>query len=170
MQSANTGLIYGPIWLSKGERFRPSGAYAFLAMRYREYQILLKKKRAVFREVMFVIRSRKKPGESGALERDSSLERTEDDEPKIRETASIKNKNLLSLNTREIDEYRAVHWSKVSFVSKRLVVSDVGNRNQRNSNTNGVVHKSNEGTWRGETNWRSMSSSLLDRASLGLFR
>lgn len=111
MQSANTGLFYGPIWLSKGERFRPSGAYAFLVKRYKEYQILLKKQRAEFREVVFVIRSRQKPGDSGALERDSSLERTEDDEPKIKETASIKNKDLLSLNTREINEYREVHWS-----------------------------------------------------------
>lgn len=109
MQSANTGLFYGPIWLSKGERFRPSGAYAFLAKRYKEYQILLKKQRVEFREVVFVIRSRQKPGDSGALERDSSLERTEDDEPKIKETASIKNKDLLSLNTREINEYREVH-------------------------------------------------------------
>jgi hypothetical protein len=101
--------MYGPIWLSKGERFRPSGAYEFLKKRYREYVIHLKKVRQEFREVIFIIRSRKKPGDSDAVGRDSSMERTDDDEPKIKETSSIKKKSLLSLNTHEITEHREVY-------------------------------------------------------------
>ena len=119
MQSAVTGLIYGPLWLSKGERFRPSGSYAFLKSRYNEYLIKLKKRRQEYREVVFVIRTLHKNKESSARQRDSSLEKTDDDEPKIRETSSIKNKKIMSLNTREITEYRAVNES-VLYANRRV--------------------------------------------------
>ena len=58
MKTADDGLVYGPIWLSKGERFRPTGAYVYLELRYKELQIQLKKLKKQHKELMIVSKKR----------------------------------------------------------------------------------------------------------------
>jgi hypothetical protein len=116
MKAANDWIIYGPVWLSKGERFRPTGAYIFLESRYKEFQIQLKKLRKEHRELMIIIieKRKKKPMNNNETDDDdddehiSSAEGTDKEEEKPNDISSIQDKSLLSMTKKEIKEKKKV--------------------------------------------------------------
>ena len=115
MPTANDGLVYGPIWLSKGEKFRPTGAYIFLEARYKECQLQLKILRKEHKEIMTVIKKRKRrtmigndnneTGDDGQI---TSTEGTDKEDEKAYDTSSIQNKSLLSMTKKELKELKEV--------------------------------------------------------------
>jgi hypothetical protein len=119
MKTANDEIIYGPVWLSKGERFRPTGAYIYLESRYKELQSKLKKLKKLKKEikVSIIIKNRKKKpmiendnnNETGDDGQISSTEGTDkDEEDKVIKSSSIENKSFLSMGTKEIEELQKV--------------------------------------------------------------
>jgi hypothetical protein len=114
MKTADDGIVYGPIWLSKGERFRPTGAYVYLELRYKELQVQLRKLKIQYREITIVIKKQQQRrmkgndnNETGDDGHASSSENT-DREDKIIDTSSIEDKSLLSMSIKEIKEYKKV--------------------------------------------------------------
>ena len=116
MKTADDGLVYGPIWLSKGERFRPTGAYVYLELRYKELQLQLKKLKKQHKELMIVIKKRQQKkmheidhNETGDDDgQDSSAENTDKEEDKVIDTSLIQDKSLLSMRNKEIKELKKV--------------------------------------------------------------
>src|SRR5690349_18499502 len=110
METANDGILFGPIWVSKGERFRPTGAYIFLESRYKEFQIQLKKLKKEHKQLMIIINEKRKKksmnkNETDDDEQDSSTEETDKEE--IR--SSIQDKSLLSMTMKEMKELQQVN-------------------------------------------------------------
>ncbi|CAF1619115.1 unnamed protein product, partial [Didymodactylos carnosus] len=54
------GLLIGPIWISKGERFRPTGAYTFLQIHLRETKEKLKETKLEQKRVRIFSNSKKR--------------------------------------------------------------------------------------------------------------
>jgi len=116
MQTVNDGIIYGPIWLSKGEKFRPTGAYIFLETRYKECQVQLKILKKEYREILIVIKKRKRrtmigndnneTGDDGQI---TSTEGTDKEDEKVIDTSLIQNKSLLSMKKKELKELKEVN-------------------------------------------------------------
>ena len=52
MQTTKFGQVVGPIWLSKGERFRPTGAYEYLQIRHNEFRTSLKECKEEYKKVL----------------------------------------------------------------------------------------------------------------------
>ena len=109
MSSVHHGDILGPLWITKGERFRPSGAYLFLETRYKEFRAQLKVFKAELREISRALRKRQKrtmndsgTGATVADDTESSPERTDNDDVKFKESSPIRNKKLLSLSMQRV--------------------------------------------------------------------
>ena len=115
MQTVNDGIIYGPVWVSKGEKFRPTGAYVFLESRYKECQSQLKAYRAELREIKTVIKKRQRRTMNGNEQSDtgdelrvSTTEGTDGEDEKNNEKTAVKNKSLLSMTKKELKELKEV--------------------------------------------------------------
>jgi hypothetical protein len=115
MKTANDGVVWGPIWLSKGERFRPTGAYIFLESRYKELQLQLKKLKKEYKQLMIIIIEKRKKKTVNYNESDddggqnSSTEGTDkEEEDKINEISLIQDKSLLSMTKKEMRELKKV--------------------------------------------------------------
>lgn len=104
MPTAHQGLITGPLWISKGERFRPTGAYVFLQTRYEEFRVLLKKEKQEHREILAVIRRRKRQKMIGIEHESSNNDTTDDDDAQV----EIRNKGLLSMGRQEMKQLKEV--------------------------------------------------------------
>ena len=121
MKTANDGITYGPVWLSKGERFRPTGAYIFLESRYKEFQVQLRKLRKEHRQLMIIINERRKKKAMHHHETDededehfSSTEETDEEEKhKVNDTSAIQDKSLLSMNKKEMKEMKKVKREEI---------------------------------------------------------
>ena len=115
MKSADDGIVYGPVWISKGERFRPTGAYIFLECRYKEFHFQLKKLRKEHRQLLTIIneKRKKKPMNYNETDEDedehlSSTEGTDKEEEKANDTSTIQDKSLLSMTKKELKEMKKV--------------------------------------------------------------
>jgi tRNA(Ser,Leu) C12 N-acetylase TAN1 len=119
MRIANDGVVFGPIWLSKGERFRPTGAYSFLQSRYEEFQLQLKKIKKQYKEIIIIIKKRKRRtmiendnnnnNETVDDGHDLSNEETDKEEnDKVIDISLIQDKSLLSMTKKEIEELQKV--------------------------------------------------------------
>ncbi|CAF3985284.1 unnamed protein product [Adineta steineri] len=110
MQTANGEIIYGPVWLSKGEKYRPTGAYIFLETRYKECQTHLKILQKEYNEVMIVIKKRKRQTmidhETDDDAHVSTNEGTDKEDDKVIDVSTIQNKGLLSMKKKELKEAR----------------------------------------------------------------
>ncbi|CAF3012149.1 unnamed protein product [Rotaria sp. Silwood2] len=103
--------VIGPIWISKGERFRPTGAYIYLELRYKEFQLQYKNVKKHYRDIMIVIKTRKQrtmkendKNETSEDEQFSSTEGTDKEQNKTNDKSSIKDKSLLSMSNKELKE------------------------------------------------------------------
>ncbi|CAF2617983.1 unnamed protein product [Rotaria sp. Silwood2] len=103
--------VIGPIWISKGERFRPTGAYIYLELRYKEFQLQYKNVKKHYRDIMIVIKTRKQrtmkendKNETSEDEQLSSTEGTDKEQNKTNDKSSIKDKSLLSMSNKELKE------------------------------------------------------------------
>ena len=128
MQHATEGTIFGPVWLTNGEPFRPVGAFEFLRNRHREFVSYRDERRAIHREVLLIIdeRTKRKQRKDERSEDESS-----DDELKI------KNLELHSMNRRELDEYRQVKSSsdeRKTFVELRFSFRNWKKKSKRQKN------------------------------------
>jgi hypothetical protein len=112
MKIANDGIVYGPVWLSKGERFRPTGAYIYLELRYKELNVQLKKCKQDYKELMIIIKTRQKRRMieiGGDDEQGTSTDETDKDEDdKVINLSFIQDKSLLSLRKKEMKELQKV--------------------------------------------------------------
>ena len=115
MKTAYNGIVYGPVWLSKGERFRPTGAYVFLEERCKELRLQLRKLRKQYRELTIIIKEKNKKKPANADETDddvgaylSSTEGTDNEEEKTKTISSIQDKSLLSMTKKEMKELKKV--------------------------------------------------------------
>lgn len=114
MKTANDGVVWGPIWLSKGERFRPTGAYIFLESRYKELQLQLKKLKKEYKQLMIIMNKKPKKKTVNYNESDddggqnSSTEGTDKEEDKINEKLLSQDKSLLSMTKKEMSELEKV--------------------------------------------------------------
>lgn len=108
MKIANDGEVYGPVWLSKGERFRPTGAYAYLYSRYEEIEIQLKKLRKDYKEIMIILNEKHKKKSGTDDEQGTSDE----------EVAKIQDKSLLSMSKKEIKDSQKVNKKIISIKFK----------------------------------------------------
>lgn len=105
MKIANEGEVFGPIWLSKGERFRPTGAYVYLDSRYKELHIQLKKIKKEYKQLIIIINEkRKKKSGTDNDKQGSSTEGTDKEDI----TLYIQDKSLLSMTLKEIKELQKV--------------------------------------------------------------
>ena len=118
LQAANDEVIVGPVWLSKGERFRPTGAYIYLELRCKELYLQLKKLKIHYKETMIAIKAREKRTmneyDSNETTDDAqipSTESTDKEERKILDTSSIQDKSLLSMSAKELKETKQVKGS-----------------------------------------------------------
>ena len=107
MFSVHHGDILGPLWITKGERFRPSGSYLFLDARYKEFRAQRKLFEAELREILYAIQKRQKRTMNGS-DAESSPERTDNDDGKSKENAPIRNKQLLSMSMKELKTLKEV--------------------------------------------------------------
>ena len=115
METANGGVVYGPVWLSKGERFRPTGAYIFLETRTKELQLQLKSLKDKHKELMIVIKNRERrmqnrmdSNDTGDDRQGSSTENTDKDEEKVSDFSKVEDKSLLSMSKKERKELKQV--------------------------------------------------------------
>jgi len=116
MKIANDGIVYGPVWLSKGERFRPTGAYIYLELRYKELNVELKKYKKDYKELMIIIQTRQKRRmiEIGDDEQGTSTDETDKDEDdKVIDLSFIQDKSLLSMRKKEMKELQKVNKKKL---------------------------------------------------------
>jgi hypothetical protein len=123
MKTVNDGIIYGPVWLSKGERFRPTGAYIFLECRYKEFQSQLKKLRKEHRELTIIIneKPKRKPMNNNEMDDEeeeedehlSSTEGTDKEDEKMHDRLLIQDKSLLSMTKKEIKEMKKVNRNRI---------------------------------------------------------
>lgn len=106
MQHLTKGIIYGPLWISVGERFRPNGAYAYLQCRYQEYVSHLQKLKKAHSEVLTVMEDKMKKKHKGKRSDEDSDDSSNEDSKKKKD--GISNKALLSMKRNEIMEHREV--------------------------------------------------------------
>lgn len=116
MKTANNGIVSGPVWISKGERFRPTGAYVFLELRLKELQHQLKKLKSQHKEIMMIIKEKQQKKSTNVDETDgddgemfSSNEGTDNEEGKSKTTSAIQDKSLLSMSRKELKEFKKVN-------------------------------------------------------------
>lgn len=105
MPTAQQSSVTGPLWLSKGERFRPTGAYVFLETRHDEYCASLRKLKKQYNEVKTVIRRRRQRAMIGDEDTEESSNKETDDEEK---PVEIKDKSLLSMTKKELRDLKEV--------------------------------------------------------------
>jgi hypothetical protein len=110
MPSVCHGLTIGPLWFSKGERFRPTGAYVFLQARYDEYRLLLKKIKNEHEDIMRVMRKRK---QKTRIYEDDRLESTDEDTNNDEINLEIQDKGLLSLTDKQIKRLKEVKMNTI---------------------------------------------------------
>jgi len=112
MSTADDGLVYGPVWMSKGERFRPTGAYAYLELRLKELQQQLKNLKKDHRELTITLKDKSKKKTANTSETDddddvvhqlSSSETADKDE-----ISKVKDKSLLSMTKKELQAMETV--------------------------------------------------------------
>ncbi|CAF1169688.1 unnamed protein product [Adineta ricciae] len=127
MQTVNDGIIYGPVWVSKGEKFRPTGAYVFLESRYKECQSQLKIYRAEYREIKTVIKKRQRRTMNGNEQSDtgdelrvSTTEGTDGEDEKDNHKTAVKNKSLLSMTKKELKELKEASEAKIEDVKELM--------------------------------------------------
>lgn len=118
METVNNEYVCGPIWLSKGERFRPTGAYIYLELRYQELVIQHKKTKKHLKEINLVIKEKEREKQKGKSdsenndgtdeEQNSSNEDTNNEKSKIKDKLSGKDKTILSMTIKELKEFRKV--------------------------------------------------------------
>ncbi|CAM4769077.1 unnamed protein product [Rotaria magnacalcarata] len=114
--TTNDDYIYGPVWISKGERFRPTGAYIYLETRYQELNIQYKKIKIQYKEVILVMKEKQKTkhesdhneetDDDGVDEQISSNEGTDKEKSKIKDKLSSKDKSLLSMSSKELKMFK----------------------------------------------------------------
>ncbi|CAF0848442.1 unnamed protein product [Rotaria sp. Silwood1] len=112
--------VYGPLWISKGERFRPTGAYTYLELRYTEFQLQYKKLKKHYKEIRIVIKTHKQrrmieddDNETSGDEQISSTEGTDREQNKTNDKSSIKDKSLLSMTIKELKEAKQTLENKI---------------------------------------------------------
>ena len=139
MATAQHGLITRPLWLSKGERFRPTGAYVFLQIRHEEFRLSLKKLKEEQREILAVIRKRKRQSMVGNGGEHTSSDGDTDDDEEIK--VEIRNKALLSMTRQEMKQLKEV--GKDHAIDPRLIsFSSVnGTENERDAELDGTVQE-----------------------------
>ncbi|CAF0809708.1 unnamed protein product [Rotaria sordida] len=120
IKTVHDECVFGPIWISKGERFRPTGAYSYLELRYKEFQLQYKKLKNHYKEIMIVIKTRKKRmmnendnNEISDDEQISSTEGTDKEQNKNNDKSSIKDKSLLSMTNKELKESKQTLEDKI---------------------------------------------------------
>jgi hypothetical protein len=123
MKAVNDVIIYGPVWLSKGERFRPTGAYIFLECRYKEFQSELKKLRKKHRELTKIMneKPKRKPMNNNEMDDEeeeedehlSSTEGTDKEGEKMNDISLKQDKSLLSMKKKEMEEMKKVNRNRI---------------------------------------------------------
>ena len=116
MKTANNGVVYGPVWISKGERFRPTGAYIFLELRQKELQHQLKNLKIQYKQILIIIKEKQQKKSTNVEETDgddremfSSNEETDNEEEKNKVISAIQDKGLLSMTRKELKELKKVN-------------------------------------------------------------
>lgn len=123
MKVANYTVISGPVWISKGERFRPTGAYTFLELRLKELQSQLKKLKGQQREIMIVIKEKQQKKSNNVDETDgddgeftTSNEGTDNEEEKNKTISTVQDKGLLSMTRKELRESKKVRQNEIELI------------------------------------------------------
>ena len=126
MKTANNGIVYGPVWISKGERFRPTGAYVFLELRQKELQLQLKKLKIQYKEITIILKDKQQKKSTNVDETDgddgemfSSNEGTDNEEEKGKTSSAIQDKGLLSMTRKELKELKKVKEYRISSICDR---------------------------------------------------
>ena len=150
MKAANNAVIYGPVWISKGERFRPTGAYAFLELRLKELQSQLKRLKAQQREIMIIIKEKQQKKATNVDETDgddgdftTSNEGTDNEEEKNKTNSTIQDKGLLSMARKELREFKKVRQNQIESIIDMRFFLDDREENQRNERFDSIIQTEN---------------------------
>lgn len=115
MKTVTDGTIIGPLWITCGELFRPIGAFDYLQNRLAEFVSYRNERKKIHHELLIVEKQRK----SSKKRKENDLNDSDDSESD-KWKRKIKNRNLLSMDQKELDEFKEVKTRSQTFVEKHF--------------------------------------------------